>query len=151
MTPMPSSQFPLSQFKRFSAAFNYGKLDKELIRDVAVVVRFQGLQANGMPELQEMTPAWAVMQVRVYHVALVTDGRIRQCAGSVHFRSASSGLKPLAKIQDGNLIRPDAASGRPDILIDEKILAERPNAEFVGGRNVSSGLGRGHSLDLENI
>jgi phosphogluconate dehydratase len=40
------------------AAFQAGELD----RDVVVVVRFQGPQANGMPELHKLTPPLAVLQ-----------------------------------------------------------------------------------------
>ena len=36
----------------FNAAFERGELD----RDVVVVVRNQGPRANGMPELQQLTP-----------------------------------------------------------------------------------------------
>jgi phosphogluconate dehydratase len=40
------------------AAFNAGELE----RDVVAVVRFQGPQANGMPELHKLTPPLAVLQ-----------------------------------------------------------------------------------------
>ncbi|MDP4390767.1 dihydroxy-acid dehydratase, partial [Escherichia coli] len=39
------------------AAFKAGELE----RDVVVVVRFQGPQANGMPELHKLTPPLAVL------------------------------------------------------------------------------------------
>jgi phosphogluconate dehydratase len=55
------------------AAFKAGELD----RDVVVVVRFQGPQANGMPELHKLTPPLAVLQGKGFkRVALVTDGRM---------------------------------------------------------------------------
>src|SRR5690606_28034968 len=41
-------------------AFEQGELD----RDVVVVVRFQGPQANGMPELHQLTPTLGVLQKR---------------------------------------------------------------------------------------
>ena len=41
-------------------AFKAGELD----RDVAVVVRFQGPRANGMPELHKLTPTLGVLQDR---------------------------------------------------------------------------------------
>lgn len=55
-----------------SAALAASALD----RDVAVVVRFQGPRANGMPEMHALTPPLAVLQKRGHRVALVTDGRM---------------------------------------------------------------------------
>lgn len=118
----------------------------ELNRDVVVVVRFQGPRANGMPELHKLTPALTVLQAKGYRVALVTDGRMSGASGSVpaaiHLSPEALDGGPLAKVQDGDIIRVDAVSGRLEILIDEKIWSQRPNAEFVNCKNVSSGLGR---------
>src|SRR4029079_16738229 len=52
-------------------AFKAGELD----RDCAVVVRFQGPRANGMPELHKLTPALGVVQDRGFKGSLSTDGR----------------------------------------------------------------------------
>ena len=60
-------------------AFKAGELD----RDVAVVVRFQGPRANGMPELHKLTPTLGVLQDRGFKVALVTDGRMSGASGKV--------------------------------------------------------------------
>jgi phosphogluconate dehydratase len=60
-------------------AFKAGELD----RDVVVVVRGQGPQANGMPELHKLTPALGVLQDRGHRVALVTDGRMSGASGKV--------------------------------------------------------------------
>ena len=60
-------------------AFQAGELD----RDVVVVVRFQGPQANGMPELHKLTPSLAVLQGKGFKVALVTDGRMSGASGKV--------------------------------------------------------------------
>src|SRR5690606_15226890 len=46
-------------------AFSAGELD----RDVVCVVRFQGPQANGMPELHKLTPPLSVLQGKGYRVA----------------------------------------------------------------------------------
>ncbi|RYD90925.1 MAG: phosphogluconate dehydratase, partial [Sphingomonadales bacterium] len=51
-----------------TAAFKAGELE----RDVIVVVRFQGPQANGMPELHKLTPPLGVLQDKGFKVALVT-------------------------------------------------------------------------------
>ena len=53
-------------------AFDAGELD----HDVVVVVRFQGPQANGMPEPHKLIPPLAVLQRGGHRVALVTDGRM---------------------------------------------------------------------------
>ena len=60
-------------------AFKAGELD----RDLAVVVRFQGPRANGMPELHKLTPTLGVLQDRGYKVALITDGRMSGASGKV--------------------------------------------------------------------
>jgi phosphogluconate dehydratase len=56
----------------FAGAFQAGELN----HDVVIVVRFQGPQANGMPELHKLVPALCVLQERGHHIALVTDGRM---------------------------------------------------------------------------
>ena len=63
------------------------------------VVRFQGPQANGMPELHKLTPPLGVLQDRGRKVALVTDGRM----------SGASGKVPAAIH-----LTPEAARRRPD-------------------------------------
>jgi phosphogluconate dehydratase len=86
-------------------AFKAGELD----RDVAVVVRFQGPRSNGMPELHKLTPALGVVQDRGHRVALITDGRMSGASGKVpaaiHVSPEALPDGPLAKIQDGDLIR----------------------------------------------
>jgi phosphogluconate dehydratase len=93
------------------AAFKAG----ELTGDVAVVVRFQGPRANGMPELHKLTPTLGVLQDRGYRVALVTDGRMSGASGKVpaaiHVSPEALPDGPLARVRDGDLIRLDARSG----------------------------------------
>ncbi|WP_233499156.1 dihydroxy-acid dehydratase, partial [Morganella morganii] len=60
-------------------AFEAGKLNK----DCVVVVRFQGPQANGMPELHKLMPPLGVLMDKGYRVALVTDGRLSGASGKV--------------------------------------------------------------------
>ncbi len=55
----------------------------ELNRDFVAVVRFQGPQANGMPELHKLTPTLAVLQDRGHRIALLTDGRMSGASGRV--------------------------------------------------------------------
>ena len=86
-------------------AFKAGELD----RDVAVVVRFQGPRANGMPELHKLTPALGVVQDRGHRVALITDGRMSGASGKVpaaiHVSPEALPDGPLARLRDGDMIR----------------------------------------------
>ena len=106
-------------------AFRSGELD----RDVIVVVRFQGPQANGMPELHKLTPPLAVLQGKGFKVALVTDGRMSGASGKVpaaiHVSPEALGGGPLAKVRDGDVIRLDAVAGTLDVLIDDATWAAR--------------------------
>jgi phosphogluconate dehydratase len=92
-------------------AFKAGALE----RDVVVVVRFQGPQANGMPELHKLTPALGVLQDRGFRVALVTDGRMSGASGKVpaaiHLTPEAKDCGPVAFLQDGDIVRVDAVSG----------------------------------------
>ena len=109
----------------FVAAFKRGDLD----RDVVAVVRFQGPQANGMPELHGLTPAMTVLQDRGHKVALVTDGRMSGASGKVpaaiHMTPEAAVGGPLARVQDGDLITLDAEAGTLTIAAD---LAGRVSA-----------------------
>jgi phosphogluconate dehydratase len=107
-------------------AFKAGELD----RDVAVVVRFQGPRANGMPELHKLTPTLGVLQDRGHKVALVTDGRMSGASGKVpaaiHVSPEALPDGPLARVRDGDMIRLDARTGRLEAAgVD---LAARPPA-----------------------
>ena len=114
------------------AAFKRG----EFTDDCVVVVRFQGPQANGMPELHSLTPVLAVLQDRGLRVALVTDGRMSGASGKVpaaiHVSPEAAGGGPLARVRDGDVIRLDAETGRLDCLaegFDARAAAEAPVAE----------------------
>lgn len=100
-------------------AFKAGELD----RDVVVVVRFQGPQANGMPELHKLTPPLGVLQNRGFRVALVTDGRMSGASGKVpaaiHLSPEGFGGGPVAKLRDGDVVRLDAEAGVLQALVDE--------------------------------
>lgn len=92
-------------------AFKAGELD----RDVAVIVRFQGPRANGMPELHKLTPTLGVLQDRGHRVALITDGRMSGASGKVpaaiHVSPEALPDGPLARVRDGDPIRLDARNG----------------------------------------
>jgi phosphogluconate dehydratase len=94
----------------------------EITGDTIFVVRFQGPQANGMPELHGLTPTLAVLQDRGYKVALVTDGRMSGASGKVpsaiHLSPEASLGGPLSKVQDGDILRLDAVAGTIDCLTE---------------------------------
>jgi phosphogluconate dehydratase len=107
-------------------AFKAGELD----RDCAVIVRFQGPRANGMPELHKLTPTLGVLQDRGYRVALITDGRMSGASGKVpaaiHVSPEALPDGPLARVRDGDPIRLDARDGTLEAVgVD---LASRPPA-----------------------
>ncbi len=106
-------------------AFKAGELE----RDFVAVVRFQGPQANGMPELHKLTPPLAVLQDKGFQVALVTDGRMSGASGKVpaaiHVSPEAVAGGPLAKVRTGDLIRLDAVSGTLDVVVDEATWAAR--------------------------
>ncbi|HEY1942496.1 MAG TPA: phosphogluconate dehydratase [Roseiarcus sp.] len=104
----------------------------ELFRDVVAVVRFQGPQAIGMPELHKLMPPLGVAQDRGHRVALVTDGRLSGASGKVpaaiHVTPEADAGGAIAKIRDGDLIRLDAPAGRLDVLVDPTEWAARSPA-----------------------
>ncbi|MBU6193430.1 MAG: phosphogluconate dehydratase [Burkholderiales bacterium] len=127
-------------------AFKAGELE----RDFVAVVRFQGPQANGMPELHKLTPPLAVLQGKGYRVALVTDGRMSGASGKVpsaiHVSPEAAAGGPLAKVRTGDLIRLDAVQGTLDVLLDEATWrareAQAPDAAF----HEAHGQGMGREL-----
>ena len=118
------------------AAFKAGELD----RDVVVVVRFQGPRANGMPELHKLTPPLGVLQDKGYKVALVTDGRMSGASGKVpaaiHLTPEALGGGPLAKVQDGDVIKLCALTGTLEVKADLSTRSPERQTE------VSLGMGR---------
>ena len=97
--------------------------NNEFRSDTVVVVRFQGPQANGMPELHSLTPTLSVLQERGLKVALVTDGRMSGASGKVpaaiHVSPEAAAGGPLARLRDGDLVRLDAVAGTLSVLADD--------------------------------
>lgn len=93
----------------------------EFTADTVVVVRFQGPQANGMPELHSLTPLLSVLQDRGLRVALVTDGRMSGASGKVpaaiHVSPEAAMGGPLARLRDGDIVRLDADAGTLEVLV----------------------------------
>jgi phosphogluconate dehydratase len=133
-------------------AFKAGELDG----DVAVVVRFQGPRANGMPELHKLTPTLGVLQDRGHKVALITDGRMSGASGKVpaaiHVSPEALPDGPLARVRDGDRIRLDARNGTLEALgvdIAARPAANSPPPPIGTGRELFA-LMRMHSDHAES-
>lgn len=127
-------------------AFNAGELN----RDVVCVVRWQGPQANGMPELHKLTPPLAVLQGKGFKVALVTDGRMSGASGKVpaaiHVSPEAAAGGALAKVRDGDVIRVDAVTGELKVLVAEAEWAARPVDAMPADLRAANGIGMGREL-----
>ena len=127
-------------------AFGAGELD----RDVVCVVRWQGPQANGMPELHKLTPPLAVLQDKGFKVALVTDGRMSGASGKVpaaiHVSPEAAVGGPLAKVQDGDIVRVDALTGQLQVLVPDIAWDARPVSTMPMELRQHNGVGMGRGL-----
>ncbi|WP_227459773.1 phosphogluconate dehydratase [Cupriavidus pauculus] len=122
----------------------------ELNRDVVAVVRFQGPNANGMPELHRLTPVLGALQDAGHKVALVTDGRMSGASGKVpaviHVGPEALAGGPLARVRDGDIIRIDAVAGTLDLVGDNAVQGEfaaRAPAVAQADGFASFSMGRG--------
>ncbi len=122
----------------------------ELNHDVICVVRWQGPQANGMPELHKLTPPLAVLQGKGFKVALVTDGRMSGASGKVpaaiHVSPEAAAGGPLAKVRDGDVIRLDANAETLQVLVDAAEWDARPLATMPEALRAANGIGMGREL-----
>ncbi|MCB8837613.1 phosphogluconate dehydratase [Aurantimonas sp. VKM B-3413] len=126
---------------QLKVAFDAGELDQDFI----AVVRFQGPQSNGMPELHKLTPLLGVLQDRGHKVALVTDGRMSGASGKVpaaiHVTPEAKAGGPIALIEEGDMIRVDSEMGTLELLVDAAELSSRkPATPDLAGNEF--GLGR---------
>jgi len=123
-------------------AFARGELD----RDVVVVVRFQGPQANGMPELHKLIPPLGVLLDRGHRVALVTDGRLSGASGKVpaalHVTPEAAAGGPLALLRDGDVVRVDAEAGTLEALVDAAEWRRRRDGAAEYSAPEAMGCGR---------
>jgi phosphogluconate dehydratase len=122
----------------------------ELNRDVVCVVRWQGPQANGMPELHKLTPPLAVLQGKGYRVALVTDGRMSGASGKVpaaiHVSPEAAAGGALAKVRDGDVIRLDATAETLQVLVPPAEWDARPLATLPVALRAANAIGMGREL-----
>lgn len=134
--------------EQFLDAFQSGSLE----RDFIAVLRYQGPQGLGMPELHKLTPALGVLQDRGHRVALVTDGRMSGASGKVpaaiHLTPEAASGGPLARVADGDVITLDADAGVLTIHVpDDQFAARTPTGrplsedEWVGtGRELFASM-----------
>jgi phosphogluconate dehydratase len=105
--------------------FQAGALDKDFV----AVVRYQGPQANGMPELHKLTPPLAVLQDKGFKVALVTDGRMSGASGKVpaaiHLSPEALANGPIARVRTGDMITLDCERGVLEAEVDPTEWAAR--------------------------
>ena len=126
--------------------YKQGKLE----RDFVAVVRFQGPQANGMPELHKLTPILGILQDKGFKVALVTDGRMSGASGKVpaaiHVSPEAVSGGAIARVQDGDMIRLDCDAGVLELEVAETELGQRsPSAPDL------SANGHGYGRDLFSL
>jgi phosphogluconate dehydratase len=114
--------------KELTDLFAAGLLNKDFV----AVVRFQGPQANGMPELHKLTPSLGVLQDKGFKVALVTDGRMSGASGKVpaaiHVSPEALAGGAIGQIENGDMIELDANTGSLRVLVDDATLAQRQHA-----------------------
>jgi len=111
--------------KELLQLFKDGKLE----RDFVAVVRNQGPQANGMPELHKLTPVLGLLQDRGFQVALVTDGRMSGASGKVpaaiHVSPEAVNGGAIGKVQNGDMITLDCERQQLSLDISDAELAAR--------------------------
>ncbi|NDF44631.1 MAG: phosphogluconate dehydratase [Betaproteobacteria bacterium] len=133
--------------------------DGQLERDFVAVVRNQGPQANGMPELHKLTPLLGVLQDKGFKVALVTDGRMSGASGKVpaaiHVSPEAVDGGMIAKIQNGDMVRVDCEQQELVLEVSDTELAQRvaPTADLSAhqrgcGRDLFA-LFRQHAMHAE--
>ena len=136
--------------------FKAGELNKNFV----AVVRFQGPQANGMPELHKLTPALGVLQDQGFKVALVTDGRMSGASGKVpaaiHLSPEALDGGMIARVRNGDMVMLDAENGLLRVEVNEAEFIKRtPSAPVLeanahGTGRELFGLFRRHSPKAES-
>lgn len=121
-----------------------------LPQDFVLVVRFQGPQANGMPELHSLAPILGLLQNQGRHVALVTDGRLSGASGkfpaAIHLTPEAANGGPLARIFEGDIIVLDPDTGALHVEVDADAFAARAPA----GNTRPAGASMGRNLFAGN-
>jgi phosphogluconate dehydratase len=135
-------------------AFQSGELEQACrasdAKGLVCVVRWQGPQANGMPELHKLTPPLAVLQGKGLCVALVTDGRMSGASGKVpaaiHVSPEAAAGGPLALLRDGDRVRLDAVEGKLQALVPHEEWMRREPARLQPSQREENGVKLGREL-----
>ena len=105
--------------------------DGLLEKDFVAVVRHQGPQANGMPELHKLTPVLGVLQDRGFKVALVTDGRMSGASGKVpaaiHVSPEAMNGGAIGKVKNGDMVTLNCETQELTLELSAAALAARPH------------------------
>jgi phosphogluconate dehydratase len=98
-----------------------------------------------MPELHKLTTVLGILQDRGQKVAIVTDGRMSGASGKVpaaiHVTPEAKVGGPIARVQEGDIIRIDAIKGTIEVLIEDIALKTRVPAHIDLSDN-EFGMGR---------
>jgi phosphogluconate dehydratase len=113
-------------------------------KDCVVVIRNQGPQSNGMPELHSLNPILSLIQNLGYKIALITDGRMSGASCSVltvvHISPETSEGGVISKIKNSDIIEIDAQKGTMKVKVSNDILNKRQS--FISDTEDTSGYGR---------
>ena len=111
--------------EEFNEAFKKGALNKNCV----VVIRSQGPQSNGMPELHSLNPILSVIQNLGYKIALITDGRMSGASGSVltvvHVTPETKQGGIISKIRNSDIIEIDAQKGTMNVNVSNDDINKR--------------------------
>jgi len=106
----------------------------------AVVIRYEGPRASGMPE---MFKPMKLMKGKGIRAALVTDGRFSGSNNGLfvgHISPEAAAGGPIALIKNGDVIKIDLDKKRIDMMVEDKELAERMRGTVKREPKVSEGL-----------
>jgi len=115
-----------------------------LPHDFVAVIRYQGPQANGMPELHSLAPILGLLQNQGRRVALLTDGRLSGASGkfpaAIHLTPEAARGGAIARLREGDMICLDGEAGTVEVLISaEEWAARQPAANTA---SAAGSLGR---------
>ena len=140
--------------------------NRELERDIIIILLGQGPKSNGMPELHKLTPPLGALLEKGFNVALVTDGRMSGASGAV---PAAIQITPEASengfislVKDGDMICLDCTNASLTNLAEDFSVREIKSAVtrlshktmgrnlFSPFRNAVSGAESGGSVFFED-
>lgn len=119
------------------------RLKDGLDQDMVAVLRFQGVRANGMPELHKLTTPLSMLQERGRKVALLTDGRMSGASGivpaAIHLTPEALAGGAISKLRDGDVITIDCEAGELSVAADQAEFDQRLSASMPAGNDYGCG------------